>query len=296
MVMSIHRKQLVRRAAMALGALLAAAAMAPAAAAHRIEKRFTVELRPTITVRNKSGRVTIKSWKKQEILVVATHASEKTEVDATQMGNRIEVVTHLLTEDIAPSELKADFEITVPEETAIQLRNDSGDVFVERISGDMSFDTVAAGVDLKEVAGYLVIKTVGGSLTCYLCAGRIEVNSIGGDIRFLRPISKDVKAQTYSGNIFFDGAFERSGTYVLTNYTGLIEVRFSEGDSFDLRASTVQGKVESQASLKPPAHSSNSYRPPGLAGGILSGTQNLGLASVKLTSYSGTIKVLKRTN
>lgn len=277
------------RCALALAGLMAATVMAPDAFAHRVEKRFPVELHPTITIRNKSGKVSIKSWKKQEILVIATHVSEKTEVDAVQAGNRVEVTTHLLTENITPSDLIANFEITVPEETAIQLRNDSGDVFVERISGDMSFDTVAAGVDLKEVAGYLVIKTIGGSLNCYLCAGRIEVNSISGDLKFVRPVSKDVRAQTYSGNIFFDGAFERSGTYVLKNFSGLIEVRFSEADSFDLKASSAQGKVESQASLKPPAHGGS---PKG--SNSLLGVYNLGLAKVELSSYSGTIKVLKR--
>ncbi len=287
--MGIRAKTWVGRCALAAAGLLVTAVMAPSAFAHRIEKRFPVELHPTITIRNKSGKVTIKSWKKQEILVVATHVSEKTEVDATQMGNRVEIVTHLLTEDIAAPDMVADFEITVPEETAIQLRNDSGDVFVERISGDMSFDTVGAGVDLKEVAGYLVIKTIGGSLNCYLCAGRIEVNSISGDLKFVRPVSKDVRAQTYSGNIFYDGAFERSGTYVLKNFSGFIEVRFSEGDSFDLKASSAQGKVENQASLKPPTHG---LAPKGA--NSLMGVYNLGLAKVELSSFSGTIKVLKR--
>jgi DUF4097 and DUF4098 domain-containing protein YvlB len=292
--MSIHLNMSPGRAGLALAALLAAAALAPAALAHRIEKRFPVELRPTITVRNKTGKVTIKSWKKQEILVVATHVSEKTEVDATQMGNHVEVITHLLTEDVAAADLTANYDITVPEQTDIQLRNDTGDVFVERISGDMTFDTVAAGVDLKEVAGYLVIKTMSGSLTCYLCAGRIEVNSISGDLKFLRPVSSNVRVQTYTGSIFFDGAFERGGTYVLKNYSGVIEVRFSEGDSFHLNASTVNGKVESQASLKPPAHSAGVLRPRN-SSGMLSGMQNLGLARVDLSSYSGTIKVLKRS-
>ncbi|MBI3404866.1 MAG: DUF4097 family beta strand repeat protein [Acidobacteria bacterium] len=291
--MSIQITKWTGQAAFALAALVATSALAPAAFAHRVEKRFPVEMHPTVTIRNKSGKVSIKSWKKQEILVVATHVSEKTEVDATQMGNRVEIVTHLLTEEIAPAELEANYEITVPEETAIQLRNDSGDVFVERISGDMSVDTVGAGVDLKEVAGYLVIKTVGGSLTCYLCAGRIEVNTISGDLKFLRPLSNNVRAQSYSGSILFDGAFERGGTYVLKNFTGPIEVRFSEGDSFVLNASSEKGKVESQASLKPPAHL-NSYQTPKESRSILSGTQNLGLARVDLTSYSGTIKVLKR--
>lgn len=292
-----HRSKIwTGRIALALVGVGIATAMAPAAFAHRIEKRFPVELRPTLTIRNKSGKVTIKSWKKQEVLVVATHVSEKIEVDATQMGNRIEVVTHVLNEDIAAPELVANYDITVPEETAIQLRNDSGDVFVERISGDMSFDTVAAGVDLKEVAGYLVIKTIGGSLTCYLCAGRIEVNSISGNLRFLNAISNNVRAMTYSGNILYDGAFERSGTYVLKNYTGLIEVRFSEGDNFLLNASTVNGKVENQASLKAPAHSANALRVPKTSNTLLYGVQNLGLANVDLSSYSGTIKVLKRSS
>jgi len=280
------------RCALALAAVIAAGAMAPAAFAHRIEKRFPVELRPTISIRNKSGKIVIKSWKKQEVLVVASHTSEKTEVDATQAGNRIEVVTHLLTEDVQPAELTANFEITVPEETTIQIENGSGDVFVEKITGDMSFDTVAAGVDLKEVAGYLVIKTMSGSLTCYMCAGRIEVNTISGNLSFVNAVSSNLRAQSYNGNIFFDGRFERGGTYVLKNYSGLIEVRFSEGDSFDLKANSVQGKVESQANLKPPAHSQF----PAGASGMLNGRQNLGLARVDLGSFSGTIKVLKRSN
>jgi DUF4097 and DUF4098 domain-containing protein YvlB len=140
------------------------------------------------------------------------------------MGNRIEVVTHLLNEDVKPAELVANFEVMVPEEATIQIENGSGDVFVERITGDMSFDTVAAGVDLKEVAGYLVIKTMSGSLTCYLCAGRIEVNTISGNLSFVNAISNNIRAQSYNGNIFFDGRFERGGNYFLRNYSGLIEV------------------------------------------------------------------------
>jgi len=291
--MGIRMAPWASRCCLLLAGVVVAGALAPAASAHRLEKRFTVEMRPTVSIRNKSGRVVIKSWKRQEVLVVANHVSEKTEVDASQAGNRIEIITHLLTEDVQPAELAANFEITVPEETAIQIENASGDVLVERISGDMSFDTVAAGVDLKEVAGYLVIKTMSGSLTCYLCAGRIEVNTISGNLSFVNAVTSSIRAQSYNGNIFFDGRFERGGSYVLKNYSGLIEVRFSEGDSFDLKANSVQGKVESQAKLTP---SHNSFRPSGPAASLLQGSQNSGLARVDLGSFSGTIKVLKRSN
>jgi len=69
-------------------------ATAPAAYAHRIEKTFSVTTRPVVSVRNNNGKITVKSWQKNEVLVVAIHASEKVEVDAEQRGNRIDISTH----------------------------------------------------------------------------------------------------------------------------------------------------------------------------------------------------------
>ena len=267
--------------------------LASPAFAHRIEKRFTVETNPVVSVRNKSGRITVKSWQRPEVLVVATHVSQKTEVAAEQMGNRVDLVTHLLSENVSAAELEANYEITVPEQAELQIRNDSGDVVVEHVSGDMTFDTVAAGVELQEVAGSLVVKTVSGSLTCIRCAGRIEVNSISGSFRLVQPVSSNVRAQTYSGNIFFDGAFQRGGTYILKNYTGTIEVLFSQSDSFDLSANSMQGTVENDAApLKPFTHGTQ-RSVPRFAGSFV-GTYNQGQARVELSSFSGTIKIRKR--
>ena len=266
--------------------------LATPAFTHRIEKRFSVEVRPVITVRNPSGRVTVKPWQKSEVLVIANHTSAKVETDAEQVGNRVEIVTHLLSEDVSPEELRADYEITVPSEAELQIRTDAGTVFVRGISGDMTFETVAADIDLQEVAGYLVIKTVGGSLVCLRCAGRIDANSISGNLRFVQPVSSNVRAQTNLGSIFFDGDFQRGGVYILKNYSGPIEVRFSESDSFNLNASSVQGTVENQAALKPPAHVQR--RSPSRLSSSLFGTFNEGLARVELSSFSGTIKIMKR--
>jgi DUF4097 and DUF4098 domain-containing protein YvlB len=261
---------------------------------HRIEKRFTVNERPVVSIRNMHGQVTVKSWKKLEVLVVADHASEKTEVDTDQTGNRIEVMTHLLAEKVTPTELRANYEITVPEETELQVRTDSGMVIVERVFGDLTFETVAADVQLQEVAGYLLVKTLGGSLVCVRCAGRIEVNSISGNIRLLQPVSSNVRLQTSTGSILFDGEFLRGGMYVMRNHTGPIEVRFSEGDSFDLNANSVYGKVDmdENARLKPPSHSRRATAPR-MTHSLL-GTFNEGHAKVELSSFNGTIRIRKR--
>jgi DUF4097 and DUF4098 domain-containing protein YvlB len=268
-------------------------ATAPAAYAHRVEKTFTVTTRPVVSVRNNNGKITVKSWQKNEVHVLVNHASDKVEVDADQRGNRIDISTHVLNQSVTPDELKADFEISVPEETELQIKNDAGNVAVVRVSGDMTFETVLANVDLEEVAGYLVVKTVSGSLECVRCAGRIEVNSISGNVRFIQPISSNVRAQTYSGSIFFDGDFLPGGVYVLKNHRGPIEVKYTESDSFDLRATSIYGKVDQEPTLrlKPPAHERRT--PPGVSNSLF-GTYNSGAARVELTSFSGTISIRKR--
>ncbi len=273
------------------GILLLAAA--PAASAHRVEKKFDVTMRPVVSVRNDNGRITVKSWQKNQVQVVADHASDKVEVDAEQRGNRIDLTTHVLNQSVTPEELKADFEISVPEETELQIKNDAGNVVVFRVSGDMTFETVLAEVSLEEVSGYLVVKTVSGSLLCVRCAGRLELSSISGNLKLVQPVSSNVRAQTYSGSIFFDGDFLPGGTYVLKNHRGPIEVKYTESDSFDLRATSIYGKVDQEPTLrlKPPSHEQRTT--PGISNSLF-GTYNSGAARVELTSFSGTISIRKR--
>ncbi len=275
--------------------LLAASVLLPLAApasAHRLEKHFNVAGHPVITVRNAHGRIEVKSWKKPEVVVIGNHTSDKVEVDTEQAGDRIEVNTHVLTENVKPGDLQADYSLTVPEESELRVRTDSGNVVVERVFGDLTFDTVSADVQLQEVAGYLVIKTIGGSVVCARCAGKIDVNSISGNVRLLQPQLESVRVQTSSGNIFFDGNFLRQGIYILKNYSGLIEVRFADTDSFDLSASSLYGTVENQANVKPDTHGQR-HAPSRFAKGLF-GTVNEGHAKVELSSFNGTIKILKR--
>ena len=271
---------------------LAAALLAVPASAHRIEKRFPVTGRPVITVHNANGRIEVKSWKKPEVVVVGNHASDRVEVDTEQAGTRIEVTTHVLTTNVQPSDLQADYQITVPEESELQVHTDSGLVIVERVYGEMTFDTVAADIQLQEVGGYLVVKTIGGSVLCTRCLGRINVNSISGNVQLLQPQMDNVRVQTTSGNIFFDGDFLRTGTYILKNYDGIIEVRFADTDSFDLNATSMKGTVENEAKLKPDPHGGRHAVRPKFSNSI--GTFNGGHAKVELFSFSGTIKIRKR--
>jgi DUF4097 and DUF4098 domain-containing protein YvlB len=212
-------------------------AISAGAQVRRVEKHFNVEDKPVVTVQNPNGRIVVKAWDKPEVMIVGQHIGNAVNVETDQVGNRIEATTvSLAGRNVSPRELQTDYEISVPTESELQIRTDSGTVVVESVHGNMSFDTVAADLSLQNVVGYFVIKTIGGSLVCTRCAGRIEATSISGNFQLVQPLMDNVRVQTSSGNILFDGAFLSRGIYVLKNYSGTIEVRFSSNDSFDLRA------------------------------------------------------------
>ncbi|MFZ0038197.1 MAG: DUF4097 family beta strand repeat-containing protein [Candidatus Acidiferrales bacterium] len=273
-----------------LGTILLCAGNSVAAPRH-LEQRFKVDAHPIVTIHNPNGVLTVKAWSRPEVKLVADIQSDKVDFDAEQSGNRVEVNARAVSSSISPEELRADLQIFVPEDTELQIHDDSGSVDVADVMGDMAVDTIAAGVALEDAAGYLTIKTVGGSIQCVRCAGKLEITSVSGNIKLLEMRSYNVRAQTWAGDMFFDGEFLPNGTYRLKNYSGLIEVRFSPADSFDLSATSVRGKVDSQANLAPPPHS-RAYE--SKFSHSLFGVLNQGKAKVELVSFDGTINIHKR--
>src|SRR5580704_13594509 len=114
---------------------------APAWADH-VEKHFKVDARPVITLHNPNGAVIVKAWTKPEVMVIATPASSSVGVDAEQTGNRVDIMTHPTSDSVSAEELRADFEIRVPEDAELQIHDDSGAVTVNSVLGDMNVETV----------------------------------------------------------------------------------------------------------------------------------------------------------
>jgi DUF4097 and DUF4098 domain-containing protein YvlB len=274
--------------------MLFGAAQAPAAPQH-FEKHFAVSGRPVVVIQNvANGRIEVKSWKNSEVVVAATQASNKINIDTEQAGARIDV-TATIADNAAPAgDLEANFQLTVPEETELQLRTQTGLVYVEQVMGDMTLQSVAGEIHLKEVSGYIVVRTTVGSLVCTQCAGKLDFNSISGNAQVLQPGLTNVTLFTMTGNILYDGDFIRTGIYTMKSGKGTVEVHFSGNDSFDLKAQTATGTVDNQAEayLKPDSHGVRHMASKFTKG--LFGTVGSGLAKVELSSYSGTIRILKR--
>jgi DUF4097 and DUF4098 domain-containing protein YvlB len=275
--------------------LWSAAPTRAAGAGQRIEKQFSVTGRPVVVIHNvANGRIEVKSWKNAEVNIVGTQTSNKIGFDIEQVGDRIDVTANVLDASARPLELEADLQLTVPEETELQLKTETGLIYVEQVVGDMKLESYAGDVHLKEVSGYIIVKTTSGSLVCTQCAGKLDFSSIGGNAQILQPQLNNVNLMTTTGNVLFDGDFVRTGLYSMKSGRGLVEVRFSSTDSFDLKAQTATGIVDNQATafLKPDSHGAK-HLPSKFVHGLV-GTVGQGLAKVELSSYSGTIRIMKR--
>src|SRR3984893_12737610 len=276
------------------GVLLWPAAPAEAAGEH-FEKHFAVKGRPVVIMQNLANSpIEVKYSKNTAVVIASTQASKKINIETEQVGERVDVSTTVLDTAAPPAELEANFQITVPEETELQLRTQTGLIYVEQVMGDMTLQSVAGDVHLKEVSGYIVVKTTNGSLVCTQCAGKLDFSSVSGNAQLLQPGLTNVNLFTTSGNILFDGDFIRTGIYTMRSGKGTVEVHFSGNDSFDLKAQTATGTVDNQAEayLKPDSHGMKHMASKFTKG--LFGTVGSGLAKVELSSYSGTIRILKR--
>jgi len=265
-------------------------------AGQKFEKHFAVKGRPVVSMQNvANGRIEVKAAPKtQEVIVTGSQLSNKIGVETEQAGNRIDVTATILDASAPAAELEENFSLVVPEETELQIRTQTGLIYVEQVMGDMKLESIAGDIHLKEVSGYIIVRSTGGSLICTLCAGKLEFSSISGNAQILQPTLNNVNIMTTSGNILYDGDFFRTGLYTMKSGKGVVEVRFSSTDSFDLDAKTNLGTVDNRAEafLKPDTHGirhTASKYAHGLFGSI--GT---GLAKVELSSFSGTIRVLRR--
>jgi len=262
----------------------------------RVERHFTVSHRPVVTIQNAaSGRVEVKSWKNAEVVIKANRVSDRVGVEMEQADSRIALTASLAEKSSRPGDGESNFEITVPEETDLEIHTTNmGTIYIEQVYGDMTLESRAGDVHLKEVSGYIIVKTLGGSLLCTQCAGKLNFTSVSGGAQFLQPQLSSLSASSTSGNLLYDGDFLRTGIYTLKSGMGLVEVRFSDSDSFDLRAITTTGTVDNQAAafLKPDSHGLKHLS--SKFAHSLTGSVNAGLAQVNLSTFSGTIRIRKR--
>ncbi len=254
------------------------------------EYSYTVSAKANISVETQYGAISVKPGNPNQVLMTATLTSDNVEVDQQQMGNRIEIASHLLRGN-GQQTSRVDYELLIPPDATINLRSSNGPLSVERLQGDLTLEGTDAVVDIRNVEnGHVHVRTMRGPITLTdVRNGHVEIDSIAGDIQMKSVTGPLVQARSGSGRIFYDGDFGSEGDYKFTTHTGDIEALVPADVSAAFRAHSVLGRVHHDFPLQP-RHSR--FREE--AGRSFIGTSGQAASEVLLRSFSGKIRLKQR--
>lgn len=270
-----------------------------AANPQRVEKTLTFQTAatPRITLSNLSGQVRVRGWDKAQVRAVCATASPKVTIEADPMpatgdADKIHFTTHVLDPMLTGENEVADYTLDVPLESSLEIRNRQGSVRIEKLTGEAWVESVGGAIIVTEVAGHLAVRSVGGNIDIIRCSGRVEASSITGNLRFVDPTTTKLRGTTTSGKIIYEGSFAPGGDYILSEYSGDMEISCPTDSSFELNAKSVRGKVQTDPELSLIPRHHPEY-PPAVATTLV-GTHNSGKATVELTSFSGNIHIRRQ--
>ncbi len=259
----------------------------------QLDRTFKTTSHPEVMLANLRGKLEVRGWEKSEVQAQCATVSPRVEMSAETLppsgpAERVQLKAHVLDPLVNGDEETVDCILEVPQGSSVEIRNPQGSVRIELIRGQHTrIDSAGGSVFATDVGGHLTIRTLGGDIEIVRPSGRTEAFSITGTVRFVDPASSDLRGNTNSGKIVYQGSFLPGAEYILSTYSGDIEVRCPSTASFKLTAKTVKGKVDNALSLTPRRRDVS----PLASAHSLLGTHNTGNAMVELTSFSGTIRL-----
>lgn len=196
----------------------------------RLERTLDTTADPLITLSNQRGQVVVRGWDKTQVHAACATVSPRVEIDTetlppTGPAQRIHFVAHALDRLVTGNDETADCTLDVPRSASLEIRNQQGAIQIEKLQGQHAWVESADGrITATDIAGHLTANSLGGDIEITRPTGRLEAKTITGNIRILDPGSKNLRANTNSGKITYQGDFVPTGEYILSTWSGDIEV------------------------------------------------------------------------
>lgn len=162
--------------------------------------------------------------------------------------------------------VSVDYAITVPAGASVDMHSISGTlkatglrgaVRAETISGDVQADDVPKIEQAKSVSGNVSVNgvstdgdlsagTVSGNLTARAVkAHALQLNSISGSLRVIDVTCDRLSAKSVSGDVAYEGAITRGGTYDINVHSGTVRLTLANPPGFVLNANSFSGTIRS---------------------------------------------------
>jgi phage baseplate assembly protein gpV len=263
-----------------------------AAGPARVEKTVGTTANPQVSISNYAGKVVVKGWDKPQVHVVYDIDSAQIAVDVMLLpsqgpAEKVHFLSYRTNRSENPQDSTVNYVVQVPTGASLEIHNPLGSVRVESIQGDTSVESLGGSISVADVGGHLSVRSVGGNIDVTRPSGRVEAFSINGNLHFIDPTSSMLRASTNSGDIVYEGGFAPGGEYILSDYSGNVNIFCPPTASFEVNAKTVRGKVDNSFPLVSRRSASSAFS----SANSLFGTHSTGEATLELTSFSGTIRI-----
>ncbi len=112
-------------------------------------------------------------------------------------------------EDYYGYRVNFDYEIQVPRETELSLKNITSEITVKRTIGNFEIHGLNGGIDMDEVAGSGTVRTLNGKLRVAFAKNPerdTEFHTLNGamDVYFKEPLNADLHFKTLNGGVYAD--------------------------------------------------------------------------------------------
>lgn len=282
----------------------------------KFEKTVSLDQAGKVRLKNIAGNIEIKTWNRNEVKIDALKVSkasslskaeenaQKVKIEVNKSGDLLEIETDYPKHSSNSLNVSVDYNLMIPSRVSIDLNSVSGDVFMEKIGGEVEAEVVSGNIELmgaekdvdcqtvsgdlrvQDVKGYVFVFTVSGDLRLDRIRGSIEAETVSGDVE-MREVSdaEKIKGKTLSGKIVYEGSLRKDGRYDFNSHNGDIHLNMPASSSFELEAKTFSGEIESDFEIA-------------LSGKVSSkkirGTVNEGGAELNLDTFSGDLFLKKK--
>jgi DUF4097 and DUF4098 domain-containing protein YvlB len=131
----------------------------------------------------------------------------------------------------------------------VEAHSVSGDIVVSDASRRVKLESVSGTVRAERVEGEARATSVSGDVVLRDVRGAIDAESVSGDIELEAVRSASVQAETVSGDVTYDGAFDPAGRYDFHSHSGDVEVVVPEGTNAAIEVETFSGSLDSDFPL-----------------------------------------------
>lgn len=199
------------------------------------ERTYTPKRDAHLTISNVNGRIRVTAWEKKTVSVRADVAASVSIEDRT-VGDDISVSVK---RNFRLG--RADFEVSLPADSSLSLRNVIGNIEVQGVTG------------------------------------HISVTSIDSDVRLLRVNSSAIDVKVTSGDIYFDGELRDGGSYSFQSMRGDLDVTLPGSTPFNLNARALSENINLGGFLSSLTGASRGTK--GVSGSYLNGSSRLTLTT-----------------